>query len=369
MSLREAAPFPYRVLLTSDTVGGVWTYTMSLASGLVAGRCECLVATLGPKPTAAQRDVAQAAGVTLIETDLPLEWTACDVDCLAVAADTLIQLAASQRVDLVHLHAPALAPYRWSVPTIAVAHSCVGTWWDAVGAEPMPRDLQWRADETQRGLIAAACVIAPSYSFAKALCDVYGREFVPAVIYNGYDPPIAEPCLRSETIFCAGRLWDDGKNMATLEAAAALLRYPIQTAGPRSFPGAHAFECHNMQWLGVLDDAAMREQLQRAAMFAAPSIYEPFGLAVLEAASVGTPLVLSDIPTFRELWDGAAVFVPAQDPRAWADALVALMADRTRRAKLGARARARAAGFTRCAMADRTRAIHHRVLTAALQAA
>ena len=38
--------------------------------------------------------------------------------------------------------------------------------------------------------------------------------------------------------------------------------------------------------------------------------YEPFGLAVLEAAQAGCALVLSDIPTFRELWDGAAMFVP-----------------------------------------------------------
>ena len=40
--------------------------------------------------------------------------------------------------------------------------------------------------------------------------------------------------------------------------------------------------------------------------------YEPFGLAVLEAAQAGMRLVLSDIPSFRELWDGAATFVASR---------------------------------------------------------
>ena len=46
-------------------------------------------------------------------------------------------------------------------------------------------------------------------------------------------------------------------------------------------------------------------------IFVSVSRYEPFGLAVLEAAHAGCALVLSDIPTFRELWQGAASFVIA----------------------------------------------------------
>ena len=59
----------------------------------------------------------------------------------------------------------------------------------------------------------------------------------------------------------------------------------------------------------------------KASVFASVSRYEPFGLAVLEAAQAGCALVLSDIPTFRELWDGAALFVPPEDPVALAEAL------------------------------------------------
>ena len=56
-------------------------------------------------------------------------------------------------------------------------------------------------------------------------------------------------------------------------------------------------------------------------VFVSAALYEPFGLAVLEAAQAGCALVLSDIPTFRELWDGAALFVAADDAAGFAAAL------------------------------------------------
>jgi glycosyltransferase involved in cell wall biosynthesis len=51
------------------------------------------------------------------------------------------------------------------------------------------------------------------------------------------------------------------------------------------------------------------ERLAERPVFVSASRYEPFGLAVLEAARAGCALLLSDIPTFRELWAGAAAFV------------------------------------------------------------
>ena len=79
---------------------------------------------------------------------------------------------------------------------------------------------------------------------------------------------------------------------------------------------------------------------------------------MLEAAQAGCALVLSDIPTFRELWDGAAVFVPANDPTAAAAALDALLATPERTAELGAAARAASARYTVEAMADGMLAVY-----------
>ena len=70
-----------------------------------------------------------------------------------------------------------------------------------------------------------------------------------------------------------------------------------------------------------------------------------------EAARVARPLVLADIPTFRELWDGAALFFPARDPGALADAANRLAEDPALRRRLGQAAQIRARRFTLVAQA------------------
>jgi glycosyltransferase involved in cell wall biosynthesis len=90
--------------------------------------------------------------------------------------------------------------------------------------------------------------------------------------------------------------------------------------------------------------------------------FEPFGLAVLEAAQAGCPLVLSDIPTFRELWDGAALFVAPDSEIDVAQAIESLIADPALRAQLGAAAVERAALYTPAAMAEGMLGIYDRVL-------
>jgi glycosyltransferase involved in cell wall biosynthesis len=67
---------------------------------------------------------------------------------------------------------------------------------------------------------------------------------------------------------------------------------------------------------------------------------------VLEAALAGCALVLGDIPSLRENWSGAAIFVRARNEQALERAINRLIADPHRRASLSARARARAASLT-----------------------
>src|SRR3954454_22732288 len=83
----------------------------------------------------------------------------------------------------------------------------------------------------------------------------------------------------------------------------------------------------------------------RAAVFAHPARYEPFGLAVLEAALARCALVLGDIASLRELWDGAAVFVAPGDAAALAAACERLAADAGERGRRAAPARRRAARY------------------------
>lgn len=83
----------------------------------------------------------------------------------------------------------------------------------------------------------------------------------------------------------------------------------------------------------------------RAAGFLYPSLIEGFGLPLLEAMAAGVPVVASDIPVFREVAEGAAVFVPPDDTGAWIEAIDSL-ADPGRRAALVDAGRRRAAAAT-----------------------
>ncbi|HJS86681.1 MAG TPA: glycosyltransferase family 4 protein, partial [Acetobacteraceae bacterium] len=150
-------------MLTTDAVGGVWRYCLELAAGLRARGVEVLLVSMGPPPSREQRAEAEAC-CALCVTGLPLDWLAESPAQVADAASSLAAIAADWEADSIHLHAAALVPEaRWPAPVIAVAHSCVGTWWRALrGDQPMPPDLAWRARRVGAGLRMADAVVAPS---------------------------------------------------------------------------------------------------------------------------------------------------------------------------------------------------------------
>ena len=161
-------------------------------------------------------------------------------------------------------------------------------------------------------------------------------------------------------VLTAGRLWDAGKNIAVLDAAAAMLEIPVYAAGASEAPDGSPTHFAHLHAIGMKSPAALRELMADVAMFAAPSIYEPFGLAVLEAAQQATPLVLSDIPTFRELWSDAAVFVQPDCAAAWAGAIADLANDPDRMTVIGEAALARSRRYTQHGMVSATMGVHRR---------
>jgi glycosyltransferase involved in cell wall biosynthesis len=108
----------------------------------------------------------------------------------------------------------------------------------------------------------------------------------------------------------------------------------------------------------------MAEQFARAAVYALPARYEPFGQSVLEAALAGCALVLGDIPSLRELWEGVALFVPPDDPGALRAALESLIRDPSLRARLATDARRRALACSPDRMARGYLRVYGRVLSA-----
>ena len=97
--------------------------------------------------------------------------------------------------------------------------------------------------------------------------------------------------------------------------------------------------------LGYVDDAPLLALYRGARFLVFPSLYEGFGLPLLEAMAVGCPVVCSDLPVFREVAGDAAEYAPANDRAPWSDALCRVETDPARRAELERAGLARAAAF------------------------
>jgi phosphatidyl-myo-inositol alpha-mannosyltransferase len=353
------------VLMTADAVGGVWQYALDLADGLRRHGVKTTLAVLGPAPSADQQASAEAAGATIILTDLPLDWTAGSQGEVAEAGHALARIAAHVKPDIVHLNAPALAASaRFGVPVVAVCHSCVATWWQAVKGGSLPEEFVWRTDLVRQGYAAADRLLAPTLAFAQATAQAYDLPKAPIVVRNGRRAVRADNGASSEPfVFTAGRLWDEGKNFAVIDRAAAHLSVPVIAAGPLQGPNGARIEACNVRALGRVSDMEIAQHLGAQPVFVSVARYEPFGLAVLEAAQAGCPLILSDIPTFRELWGGAALFVQPEDEEALGSAIESLVQDPEARADLGRAARKRADAYTVEAMSAGVLAAYRSVLS------
>ena len=339
---------PRRVLVTADAVGGVWTHALELARGLGERDVEVLLAVLGPAPDEGRR--AEAAGVPGLRveaTGLPLEWQDRAGPLPCEARRTLLALERGFRPDLVHANGYREAAAGFAAPVLVGAHSCVRTWWRACrGGEP-PAD-EWGAYErgVREGLAAAGLLVAPTQAFLEEFRGAWGRlPPAPRVVPNGLDLPPAPAIPKRPFVLAAGRLWDEAKGVAALAEAAPGLPWPVLVAGDG--PSGEG-----VRHLGRLPPAELRALMAEAAVFAAPARYEPFGLAILEAAASGCALVLGDVPTLRELWGGAARFVSRNEPGALAGALLGLTGDEAERERLGAAAREQARAFARGRMVE-----------------
>src|SRR5438067_4796252 len=346
------------VLMTADAVGGVWNYALTLCAALPQFRF--VLAVTGPPPSPAQQAAAKRLVNVAVEA-MPyrLEWMEGAAADLAASRQWLAAIARRHGADLIHVNGYAHACLPAGCPVLAVAHSDVLSWWQAVHGEPPPAEWDPYRDEVAAGLAAADRAVAPSRAVLDDLAAHYGFTRDDAlVIPNGIDLAAYRPAAKRRVVMAAGRLWDAAKNLALLDEVAAGLAWPIEIAGPATNPEGGTAGCEAARLIGVLSPAAMAVRLGRAAIFAATARYEPFGLGILEAAASGCALVLGDIPSLRENWEGAAVFVPPGDAVGWRTALRDLSEDEGDRELWAFAAQQRARGFSREAMAAHYAALY-----------
>lgn len=304
---------PKRILMTADTMGGVWTYAVELARVLVGDGLEVGLATMGALLQQEQREeIGQLAGLSLFESSFKLEWMEDPWEDIARAGSWLLAIEDDFRPDVIHLNGYAHGCLPWKAPTLVVGHSCVISWWEAVHGEQAPAVWDRYYLEIARGLAAADAVAAPSKSMFWLLNKNYGPILCGRVIYNGRDPWLFHSGKKEPVIFTAGRLWDGAKNLCVLEKIADRLPWPVYAAGPAREKDSEG-SGHCVLQLGPLYGASLSQWYSRSSIFVLPAKYEPFGLCILEAALSGCALVLGDIPSLREIWAEGALFVHPDD--------------------------------------------------------
>ena len=318
-----------KILMTADTVGGVWTYALELADALAPHGVEVELATMGRPLDHDQRaELARSAVADLHESAFALEWQQDPWDDVDRAGRWLLELEDRVRPDLVHLNGYAHGCLPWQAPVVVVAHSCVLSWWEAVKREPPPPQWDRYRESVEAGLRAAHAVVAPTHAMLDALARHYSFRSPGLVIHNGrsFAPPERE---KERFVLGTGRFWDEAKNVAALKRVRESVPWPVVLLGSGS-P------------LGRLPSAEVATYVARASIFAAPARYEPFGLSILEAALARCALVLGDIPSLREVWGDAAVYVAPDDDEAVAAAIGLLARDEELRNEVAYRASRRA---------------------------
>ena len=350
-----------KILMTADTLGGVWTYAVELCAALAGADIQIALATMGRALSPGQRAQLQGLDhVTLFESQYRLCWMENPWEDIAQAGDWLLQLEADWQPDLVHLNDLGHGGLPWRSPVLLVAHSCVATWWDAVKGAAAPPDWARFRSLVSAAVARADRLVAPTRAMLDAFCAEYGQPAACQVIHNGRSFPalLAPDSTQREPIFfSAGRIWDEAKNIGLLARIAEELPWPVRLAGEGEVAGTS----DRLQALGPLDPQALAGELGRASVYVLPAFYEPFGLSALEAARAGCALVLGDIPSLREVWQEAATYVAPDKPQELVQALTNLAGDVELRLEMARRAHARSLEYSAEGMAAEYRQLYNRL--------
>jgi glycosyltransferase involved in cell wall biosynthesis len=295
-----------------------------------------------------QSELRGLRGLRLHELQTALEWMDNPWDDVAATSRKLLAIAREAQPDIVHLNEFAYGALDWPAPVLMVGHSCIASWWRAVEHEEAPARYDHYRAVVRRGLAAARWVVAPSATMLGELQRAYGpfgERTRTQVVANGVELSAFQPLQKREMILCAGRIWDRAKNAELLEQVAPKLAWPVYVVGETRNESGTPATLSACYMLGGLTRSKLGQLLARTAIYTAPARYEPFGLAIVEAASSGCALVLGRIDSLLENWSDAACFVDPEDPQELQYTLQALIGNRGLRERWAWRARRRARHF------------------------
>jgi glycosyltransferase involved in cell wall biosynthesis len=318
-------PWPEHILMTADSSEGMWSYALELSRVLTSFGIQITLATMGAPRSAMQRRESEGIkGLDVIEQEFSVEWRPDDNgNELAAAAQWLRDLDTGIGPSLVHVNHLCHAAIGWSAPTLVAAHTCILSRYLAVHGRRAPAEWARYRHEMDAALRSASVIVTTSMAGKQALEQYYTPMRGARVIRSGRDGRWVEPDEKDSVIVSMGDLGDEAANLRALADVAGILPWPIEL-------------------LGEIETHGVRHALSRASIFAFPAKYAPFATPVLDAALCGCALVLGDLPSLRETWQDAALFVAPDDRAELAAALCELTNSPARRHQLGQAARARA---------------------------
>jgi hypothetical protein len=175
-----------RVLLTSDAVGGVWTYSLELADALAEQGVEVTLAVMGAPLSGDQRAELRESRVERWYAEpFALEWMPDPWVDLERAGDWLLGIREEVQPDLVHLNAYAHAGLPWNAPVLVAAHSCVLAWHEAVHGAPAGPEWDRYAELVRRNLAAADLIVTATLAMQRELERHYATPVPFLVVPNG----------------------------------------------------------------------------------------------------------------------------------------------------------------------------------------
>jgi glycosyltransferase involved in cell wall biosynthesis len=305
-----------RILMTTDTIGGVWTYTKELTTELLASGCAVALVSFGRTPSSAQQRWSDAVSsrwrdqFRYIASDTPLEWMADNDQAYSEGAELLMRVADDFGAELIHSSQFCFGALSSNLPRVVVAHSDVLSWAQACRGGRLEASgwLDRYRSLVTEGLCGADSIVAPTQWMLDALAANFPLPEDACVISNGRTlPNVRTTESRKLQAVTAGRLWDEAKNLKLLADVHSPM--PLLLAGETKhksiniplFPG-------NAVLLGSLEENQLLQLFRQSAIYLCLSQYEPFGLSPLEAALCGCAIVANDIPSLHEVWGDAALF-------------------------------------------------------------
>lgn len=308
-------------------------------------------------------DVGRLDNVMLVPTAYRTEWTDNCEDDLIKLGEELLRLERDAGPDIVHVNGFGHAGLPFRAPVVVVAHSCVSSWWKHCRSIPLPDSWAMYEARVSQSVAEADALVAPTAAFLAEFQLLHGEARHARAIFNGRPAAHFKPGVKRRIVLAAGRVWDDAKNIDLLRRVADDTYVPIVVAGELAAPDGTLFEARSLAALGRLSQTELARWMSEAAIYANPARYEPFGLGVLEAALSGCALILGDIPSLRELWDGVATFIDPDDLPGARRAIRMLCEMPQLAASDGRKARERALEYTSEKMGDAYYQLYRDVMT------